>query len=194
LTTTLSEISELFDSAEKKIKLFEHLDDGLLFSAVNQLRYVSFHILRYHEITDNDQKNEELRKAKNHCQRAIYDIMEIGLVHYLEQIRDFEQDYRTVVIADIVPTYLEINAMAKEVTMFLSNNTRKSLAERCDDRGDNYQESIRRFHELHDATEPLNSARSELNKRMKNQKMTLIISIFAAALTLAGVIIALLKS
>lgn len=79
MSVTLSEISELFESAEAKIKLIEHLDDGLLFSAVNQLRYVSFHILRFHKITDNDLKDEELRKAKNHCQRAIYDAMEIGI-------------------------------------------------------------------------------------------------------------------
>ena len=193
MSVILSEISKLFESAEAKIKLIEHLDDGLLFSAVNQLRYVSFHLLRFHGITDNDLKNEELRKAKNHCQRSIYDAMEIGIAHYLEQIQDFQQDYKLIVVSDIVPTYLEINKMAEEVTLFLSENTRNSLDERCDERCDNYKESIKKFNELREAANLLKFARLELNKKMRNKRIALMFSISTLIIALISVLIAILK-
>lgn len=83
--------------------------------------------------------------------------------------------------------------MAEEVTFFLSKITRNSLAERCDNRGDNYKESIKRFDGLRKAAKLLNSSRSELNKRIKNKKMALIVSISALAISFIGVTIALLK-
>ena len=108
MSTTLSEISDLFKLAEKKIKFVENLDEGLLFPAVNQLRYVAFHLLRESEAQDISLKQEELRKAKNHCQRAIYDSVETGITFCLVKIHEFQEDYKLIVVADVVPAYIDI--------------------------------------------------------------------------------------
>ncbi len=121
----LSEISELFVLAKEKIKLIEHLDEGLTFQAVNQLRYVAFHLLRADKTTEENLKKEELRKAKNHCERAIYDAVEPGIVHYLEEIRTFQNDYRMVEITNIIPNYLDISRKADESSGFISEKNKR---------------------------------------------------------------------
>ncbi len=138
MSSSLSEISELFSIAEEKIKLTQNLAGELGFPAINQLRYVAFHLLRAETAVDIDVKNEEYRKAKNHCERAIYDAVESGIIYYLDKIRDFKEDYATVIIPEVLPDYIGICKEAVEANVFISSITRNSVSDHCNNEGDKY--------------------------------------------------------
>lgn len=188
----ISEISELFSLAEKKIKLIEHLGEGLTFPAVNQLRYVAFHLLRADSATEVDIKKEEYRKAKNHCQRAIYDAVESGLIYYLEEFKIFQNDYKTIIISDVVTDYLEIRIFANEVSDFISVITKESIGDHCNNRGDQYRKSTADFKRLKDYDTLLNNARPELNKKIQKSREKFLMSIAALIIASLGIIIALI--
>jgi len=116
---SFSETSNLFSIAEARIKQIEHLGLGLTLPAVNQLRYVACHLLRFDRSESEKEKQEELRKANNHCERAIYDAVETGIIYCLEELREFQKDYKLVGITDIVPSYLDIRAKANEVSRYI---------------------------------------------------------------------------
>ena len=189
----LSEISELFALAEEKIKLIEHLGEGLTFPSVNQLRYVAFHLLRADKTTDENLKKEELRKAKNHCERAIYDAVEPGIVHYLEEIRTFQNDYRMVEITNIIPNYLDISRKADESSGFISERIKDSISDRSNNQGDQYQEATSLFEGLKEAVKLLSYARPELNKKLRKYRLMFLVSVATLIVAAMGVIVSLMK-
>ena len=189
----LSEISELFALAEEKIKLIEHLGEGLTFPSVNQLRYVAFHLLRADKTTDENLKKEELRKARNHCERAIYDAVEPGIVHYLEEIRTFQNDYRMVEITNIIPKYLDILRKADESSGFISERIKDSISDRSNNQGDQYQEATSLFEGLKEAVKLLSYARPELNKKLRKYRLVFLVSVATLIVAAMGVIVSLMK-
>ena len=189
----LSEISELFALAEEKIKLIEHLGEGLTFPSVNQLRYVAFHLLRADKAPDENLRKEELRKAKNHCERAIYDAVEPGIVHYLEEIRTFQNDYRMVEITNIIPNYLDISRKADESSGFISERIKDSISDRSNNQGDQYQEATSLFEELKEAVKLLSYARPELNKKLRKYRLMFLVSVATLIVAAMGVIVSLMK-
>ena len=189
----LSEISELFALAEEKIKLIEHLGEGLTFPAVNQLRYVAFHLLRADKTTDENLKKEELRKAKNHCERAIYDAVEPGIVHYLEEIRTFQNDYRMIEITNIIPNYLDISRKAEESSDFILERIKDSVSDRSNNQGDQYQEATSLFEGLKEAVKLLSYARPELNKKLRKYRLMFLVSVATLIVAAIGVIVSLMK-
>lgn len=189
----LSEISELFALAEEKIKLIEHLGEGLTFPSVNQLRYVAFHLLRADKTTDENLKKEELRKARNHCERAIYDAVEPGIVHYLEEIRTFQNDYRMVEITNIIPKYLDILRKADESSGFISERIKDSISDRSNNQGDQYQEATSLFEGLKEAVKLLSYARPELNKKLRKYRLMFLVSVATLIVAAMGVIVSLMK-
>jgi hypothetical protein len=169
--------SNLFSIAEARIKQIEHLGLGLTLPAVNQLRYVTCHLLRFDRLEDEQEKQEQLRKANNHCERAIYDAVETGIIYCLEELRDFQKDYRLVVITDIVPSYLDIRAKANEVSMFISKITKDSTGDHCNNRGDHYEKCSKYFDELNGAINILTNARSEINKKLRNWRIGFLLTL-----------------
>ena len=193
MSTLLSEISELFALAEEKIKLIQNLIGELAFPAVNQLRYVAFHLLRAEKEPNTDTKKEEYRKAKNHCERAIYDAVEAGIVYCLYTIRIFQEDYRTVIVPNILPDYIDICKKATEANHFISTMTKDSIGDHCSNRGDQYRESTNIFNELHDAIKLLTSARPELNKKIKKQRIAFLVTMISIIIAIIGLIIGLVS-
>lgn len=194
MNSDMAEISRLFSIAEKKIKLVEVLDNGLLIPAINQLRYVGCHILRSYEAEGNDTLvKEELEKAKNHCKRAIYDAVEIAITHNLEEIKSFIEDYKTVVVVDIVPNYLEIREIAKTANKFLIENVQNKDHEQfLDNLDDQYKESLDIFEKLKEGAEKLNNARPEINKKLTLQRRTYMFSVLGLVVVVIGIIVGVL--
>lgn len=118
----LREVLRLFERAEQKVKEVERLSHELAVPSINELRYVGYHLTRAlceeapHAIA------EEIAKAKRHCQRAIYDAHEIGIIFLLEGIRSVHQRYErsTHLILEIVPEYIDILTNAENAKEFIS--------------------------------------------------------------------------
>ena len=188
----LVEISDLFALAEKKLKAIEHLAGGLSVPAVNQLRYVAFHLLRAENSIAEDEKINELRKAKNHCQRAIYDAVECGITHYLEKIKIFQEDYATIIIPEVIPGYIEITVLANDASAFISEITRESIGDHCNNQGDQYSQSSDLFDKLKSCCAMLEGARPELNKKLQINRIKFALAFGTFALAAIGIIAAII--
>ena len=70
--------------------------------ATNELRYAGHHLLQ--SINEDGMVHDEeyLRKAKSHCERAMYEAAEAGIMSALEQINDFRKDYKDIVVSEVV--------------------------------------------------------------------------------------------
>lgn len=198
----LDEISSLFTYAEQKIKKIEYFADGVSFPAVNQLRYVAFHLLRAEQLRNGDEDlyKDELKKAKNHCQRAIYDANEAGVVYYLERIKKFKEDYESETIPDIVPNYISHLVKAREIKNFLWVVGEKSLSERAEglnriDKGkdnNDYQKSDEYLIQLQGIDDVLDLARPELNKKIEKRRKKMLISTSGLAISILAILVSIL--
>jgi len=204
LLEEIAEVSKLFALAEKKIKQIEHLGQGILFPSVNQLRYVAFHLIRIinkkSDITEDVIKNE-IYEAKYHCQRAIYDASEGGIIYYLEEIRIFKKDYKLVIIPDIVDSYLDICKLANEANDFIIERSKQSIGDHSDKeietthndfKSESYNDADNYFQKLGEAYLKLDIARTELNKKINNNRFILITSIITIIIGLLSIIVTII--
>lgn len=168
---------EEFEKAERAIKIVERWHDELVVPAVNELRYAAFHIKEY---LKNGQE-EDLQKVINHCRRARYDAYEAGIVALIKEFRKFKDDYRQVVISQVIPDFVEIERRFWEALEFI-NNTNKETREKV------YQECEKWYGELSEVIKTLSAARDELNKLIRKEQLRLIAIFFTALGALAGVI------
>jgi hypothetical protein len=159
-------IQKLYNEAESFIKRVENHRLELVFPAVNELRYAGHHLLNALAATDNPAKHDsELRKAEGHCQRAMYEASESGLTYFLGLLHAFADDFRKVVITQVVPDYLEILALARETrSMLVEGRLERSSAET---HASQYMEM---FTKLESKIDILEVGRSELNKIREDQQ------------------------
>lgn len=196
LSTVKTEIFDLFSRAEQTIKLVENLGEGLTFPAVNQLRYAGQHLLKSDCADNENSKEEHLKKAKYHCQRAIYDASEIGVIHYLEEIRIFQDDYKQVVVTDIVLNYSDTLKKAKKAREFiLKNHNKKANNESNEDinkMDSEYEECAKLLKELEEFVDSLTIMRPELNKKIELNRRIAFIAVVGLILAILGLIVAII--
>ena len=197
----IAEIHENFKIAERTIKSVERLGElGLTFPAVNQLRYVAYHLLRAHTSRNEDFIHDELREALYHTHRAIHDSSEVGIVYLLDLIRRFQEDYRTIAVTDVFPDYLDIIKTANKAKECLTTRVNNSVKENAHNTYDTEedvhkaaQEAKLYFDLLCRYVNMLNIARVELNKKLKHRRQTAIAGVVTTGLLILGLIISILK-
>jgi len=163
----LAEIRDLFGEAEEVIKQIEYFDGELTVPAVNQLRYAGNHLLRY---LANPSDIEELNDAAKHCRRSAYDAYEATIVFLLLEFEKFKNDYRLVVISEVIPDYISILKHIEDARIFIGNVQGKS-------RGDHYLGCKKHFKTLSSNITKLNVSRDELNKLMKRTRSRFLMSV-----------------
>jgi hypothetical protein len=121
-----------FEKAKDRIKKItydiygpDNTEQTLAAPALNELRYVGFHIIRAISKFDRKEQEEELRRAIRHCERASYDIIEIGIAYQLGLFEGFREEFRqtpiTATIKDwghICESINRINAELCEINRF----------------------------------------------------------------------------
>ena len=180
-----AEIVALFERAESKIKTLELLqDEGLFYHPVNQLRYAGFHIVCAIKSTGEEEQEEEWKRARRHCQRAIYDASEMALVYCIAEINGFQQDYKKVDIAPTVNNYLEIIAQVRKAQSLIESTDHESREEKFD-------ECDNMFNALRPHVDRLNDARPELNKRMNIQRRNVQLTVSGLLIAAIGILVAI---
>jgi len=178
------EIVALFEKAESRIKALELLhNEGLFYHPVNQLRYAGYHVVNAIKNTDPEKRAEEWKRARRHCQRAIFDASEMALVYCLAEVDGFKKDYKNVDVVPTVGNYLEIIGMARSAQVLIESVDHESREEK-------YSECDDLFIKLKPQIDRLNDARPELNKRLRIQRRNL----FLLGSTLLVSIVALIIS
>ncbi len=167
-----------FQEAERAIKIVERWHGELVVPAINELRYAGFHIKEYLKTNDDDQ----LVKVINHCRRARYDAYEVGITYSIEEFRKFKDDYRNVVISEVISDFPQIEQEFLETLEFI-NNTQKETREKV------YLECEKRYRNLSQIIKRLDASRDELNKLIKKERRNLILfwlSVIAVVLSAIG--------
>lgn len=81
--------------------------------AINELRYAGHHILQ--AITDDGVVDmAAFGKAKSHCERAMYEAAEAGIMYCLDSIEGFGRNYSDLVISEVIADYHQRRARAQQ--------------------------------------------------------------------------------
>lgn len=172
------EIDRDFSLAEAKIKKVERLGEGLAFPPVNELRYCAFHFNRAFKSDSEEFIKNELREAKYHCQRAIHDSIEIEILHYLQKLKKFQNDYNTITVTDVLSNYVDLLELAERAKDLIIKRSENSVTEHS--HTEHYEHSHSRedasytdadalLEELRSNDKLLSRARIELNKKLRQQ-------------------------
>ena len=94
----LREIHDLYDEADRSVREVTEFADEVMIPPVNELRYAGHHVLQAVAAKTDDRRTEHVQKAHRHCERALYDAAEIGIMEAVEIISEFRMAYPTLQI------------------------------------------------------------------------------------------------
>lgn len=120
----IKELHALFSRTEKRLKKMEYDGEGLDIPAINELRYVAFHLIK--SLMGEQEQEAELEKAMNHARRAFYDASEACIVLHLSKIKEFEDKYQIAIsISDVIKDYSAHRVKAERARKFLQDGDRQ---------------------------------------------------------------------
>lgn len=175
----LGEVAERFAEAEVAIKEVEDTGSELIVPAVNQLRYTGNHLIRY---LNDPSDIDSLTDAVKHCKRATYDAYEAAILNQLMEYRKFKDDYRNVIVADIVSDYSELARQIEEARKFARDNNQSKT------RGDYYMAGRDHLKTITTNVAKLSACRDELNKKIRQERRNTLLAIIGAVGTLIALI------
>ena len=133
--------------------------------ANNELRYAGHHLLQSLDGSAEVSKLDELRKAKNHCERAMYDAAEAGIIYAIDEIAHFQDDYRGVVISRVIKENPNVRALATraQATLAQGRTGRASVEQQA-------AEYMDLFRQLRDAVHLLQGGRDDINAMIEQDR------------------------
>lgn len=186
--TALAELAALFETAEQRLKEAELLNLELSIPALNELRYVAYHLVR--ALNDGGSSTGELHRARNHARRAIYDATEACLLTLLEQAYSYREAFRRC--DGVLATLPEYPAILDELRAI----QQRLLANRANDdaylaRDRYYAESLADLERLRALVRTLEHAEPILRASTRRQAMrwwtgiVVVLGVFALSAALA---------
>ena len=160
----LSDFRALYNRADEFAREIAEFRSEIAHLAYNQLRYAGHYLLQALDDSGSISSNEQLRRASSHCERAMYEAAEAGIISVLDSIDQFRKEYKRIVIKDIVDDYASIILQCRKALDLLvrGRSGQMSSSERvaC---------YIETFRQLRDAKELLNANRDDLNAKQSKQ-------------------------
>ena len=116
----VADLRRLYETADGFAREIAEFRAEISIPAHNELRYAGHHFLQ--AISDDVElvDGEQLRRAKNHCERAMYEAAEAGIISALDSIRAFRQDYKDIVVGDVLGGYADKLVLAKRAQELLA--------------------------------------------------------------------------
>ena len=183
--STIAEIKELYDFADRFAREVAESRFEAQIPAINELRYAGHHVLNsFGEGGTVDE--EELRKAKGHCERAMYEAAEAGIMFYLESINAFKMEYKDLVVSEVIPDYYKHLARAqKAVDVIVAGRTdRQGVVEQVEEYMVEFR-AVRDIVGIFDAArEDLNAKRSQLDEARRRHNTRIALTALGVAVTL----------
>ena len=188
---SVPELTESYEVADRFTREVAQFRSAIAVPANNELRYAGHHLLQALDGNAEVSKPDELRKAKNHCERAMYDAAEAGIIYAIDEIARFQDDYRGVVISRVIKEYPNVRALATraQATLAQGRTGRASVEQQA-------AEYMDLFRQLRDAVHLLQGGRDDINAmieqdRAKEQTESRRFLLQFAARTLAALIAAI---
>ena len=171
--TPRKEYQTAFETAERYLKEAELFvkdmeglsgDDlqGLLFPAVNELRYAGCHAVRA-MTKEGDKQDEAYKEATRHCQRACYDALDAQIQFCLGECRRFQRDYELVVIGNVIQGYQDDCLKLKRYNQMEARDT---------DRDQYWEGLVSIVADMRDTYSKWTIGREELNKVLEEKRNT----------------------
>lgn len=162
----LDSLSTAFNKAKERIETItndiygpDNPDQALAAPALNELRYVGFHIIKAISKADRKEQEEELRRAIRHCERASYDIIEIGIAYQLGRFERFREEFRQTPVTATIKNWTQICESVNRINADLCE------INRFDEGGEEYHIAAEaKLHELLNITSNLPNYEEELDK------------------------------
>ncbi|MFY0628580.1 MAG: hypothetical protein JXR07_19945 [Reichenbachiella sp.] len=178
----IKKLRDEFCKAENEIKQTESEFNELPLPPINELRYSFNHFLR--TLTSEGEDEDNFRSAEKHVKRSIYDAVDVRIVSSLELLKYFKDDFKNIVISDVIPNWVEILGKARKIKNDLSSN------DDGETRQERLEDHLRYAKELKEICDTCEDSREELKKLQKaeiTKYRRFIIGILLAAI---GVIVA----
>lgn len=180
---TLAQYRQLYEAADSFAREIAQFRQAISIPAHNELRYAGHHLLQALGDSGEIAAQEQLRRACSHCERAMYEAAEAGIISLLQSIAQFQKDYKDIVVAEVVPTYGDCKAMARKAQNLLTRG--RSKGSTATETASDY---MRAFRELRDASDQLEDARDDLNAKLTDQKRGTRRFIVTTVIALFGVL------
>ena len=180
----VAELRQLYETADRFAREIAEFRTEIAIPAYNELRYAGYHLLRALNDDGKIVDEEQLRRARNHCERAMYEAAEAGIISALDSIRAFRQDYKDIVVGDVVPDYADKLVLAKNAQDLLASGRsgRSSATGQVSD----YMDT---FRELRTALDKLEVSRDDLNAKITAEAREIRRFALQLALTVLGIVI-----
>ena len=180
---SLANYRQLYEAADRFAREVGEFRQAIPIPAHNELRYAGHHLLQALDDSGEIADEEQLRRACSHCERAMYEAAEAGVISLLRSLAQFQQDYKDVVVAEVMPAYSDCKAMARKARELLVRGRSKAVAPT-----ETASEYMQAFRELRAASEQLDDARDDLNAKLTDQRRGTRRFIIQTAIALLGVV------
>lgn len=127
MSNDAKEFLELYAKAEEFAKTVAGLSKDAAIPAHNQLRYAGHHFAQAIASDAQEGYEKQLEKARNHCERAMYDATEPGLIAVIDRVELFREQYKNIIIGDVVKDIESIYVLMDDIMEALSQRRNKSV-------------------------------------------------------------------
>ena len=184
----LADFRAVYGAADGFTREVSEFCDEAAIPAMNEMRYAGHHLLRALGDDGSIVDMEQLRKAMSHCHRAQYEAAESGISFVLEKIRQFKEDYKSVVISECVKNYGDIIAAVRQAQKLLPG---ARSVEGPDGKGrfPDPAKYMEIFRDLREKWFMLENSREELAKIIRNNQREWRKFMIAISLTTIGILI-----
>ena len=181
----ISDLRALYDTADEFAREVAEFRDEIAIPAYNELLYAGHHLLQALDDSGAVSDSEQFRRAVSNCERAMYEAAEAGIISTLESINRFREDYKNIVVKDVVDNYSSILVKARKAQNLLAR--RRSDQMSSSERASCYMET---FRQLRDDSEMLEASREDLNAKVSEQVRYKRRYVIRVLLLLLGIVVA----
>jgi len=123
----------LYKKAECLIKTIEHQDydnfiRGTYIPAINDLRYAGRHILEAIDSSNPSKIKENLDEAIDHCNRAIYDAYEIGILLFSNQFKIISDNFKHLNLSTELNFWIELQKILIDSSNYINTTNKSTMA------------------------------------------------------------------
>ena len=191
LADTLKETLALYETADRFVREVGTFREDAVIPALNELRYAGHHVVQSIGADGMVTNARQIRKAHGHCERALYEASEAGIMVAGRAIASFRKSYPGIVIRDVIKDYSDFRLLAKkaQVQVDAGRANRESILGQT-------QEYMEMYRQLRDAVDVLDVSRDDLEAKIEiNRKadrqfvLTLVTRISLGILAAAVVLV-----
>ena len=158
-------LQELFNKADVLVKEVEDFIGEAGIPALNEMRYAGYHLAHAILIQKCEFCEDQITSAINHCKRSCYEASEAGIVIGLLKFDEFRNDYKTVVVSEIITEWPQIQKDFEQA----QKDVNKGRARGGDDRSTDYEARMIAFRKIKEHCQTANYARDDLNAKVQGQ-------------------------